>query len=389
MIRAVAIALVAASTAVVLSCEDDSGSAASAGGAGASTGGGSTSSGGFGGGGTTPVGGSDAGGSDPTGGSHAGGAGGAGGSVSPLHAVVVTFNTGTTDGMDHDAGPGDVYTEDDVQTSDQHYGNGLSWLPAVEATRQFFATLQPDVVAFQEIFHAEDCAIIPAQYHPGFYCETWSPGGPTVAQYVLGAGYQVACHLGKPDKCIGVRSGFGSIQGCSGDLCLDGLAGAQVQDCGSGSRIGRGVIDLAAGGTVTVVSVHGTSGILPADQGCRVQQIDQVFVDLGDGSSQPAASGVRSVVLGDFNTDPGRHTAFDVSAQRWNFFVGGSQAFHWISPIGSSAPPTYANLFNIDHVVSDGYEGTCWAAGVTPGHPDVYPPAYFDHKPLVCDVDVP
>lgn len=140
---------------------------------------------------------------------------------------------------------------------------------------------------------------------------------------------------------------------------------------------------------MTVVNVHGTSGLLPADQLCRVQQIDQVFVDLGDGLGQPAANGTRNLVLGDLNTDPGRNTAFDVSAQRWNAFVGDGKAFGWLSEVGSSAPPTYANLLNIDHLVGDVYEGSCWSAGVTAGHPDVYAPAYFDHKPLVCDVAVP
>lgn len=323
-----------------------------------------------------------------TGGGTTGGAGGSGGAAA-LQPTVVTFNSGTTSGNTHDAGPGDVYTSDDEDTSDQYYGNGLSWLPAVEATRVFFETLQPDIVVFQEIFHAEECVNIPAQYHTGFFCETWSPGDPTVAQHVLGPGYQVACHLGKPDKCAAVRTAFGSFQGCNDDFCLEGLAGGQVNGCGGGSRIGRGVIDLAGGGTMTVVNVHGTSGILFDDQDCRVQQIEQVFEDLLDGSGQPAANGARNVVMGDLNTDPARNTLFDISAQRWNDFVGGGNSFQWISEVGNNATPTYAGLLNIDHVASDTWSGSCWSAGVTPGHPDIYPPAYFDHKPLVCELQLP
>ena len=368
-------------------CGDGTNGAGGAGPTGGSAASGATTAGGH--GGSTSAGGSSTGGSAAAGATGGAATGGGGGSAAPLQALVVTFNTGTTEGLEHDAGPGDVYTSDDATTSNLYYGDGLAWLPAVEATRQFFATLQPDLVAFQEIFHPEDCASIPAPFHTGFYCEQWTADGPTVAQYVLGAGYQVACHLGKTDKCAAVRTAFGTFQGCSSDLCLDGLDGGQVQDCGSGSRIGRGVVDLAGGGTLTIVSVHGSSGILLADQQCRVQQIDQVFLDLGDGQGQPAANGIRNVVLGDFNTDPGRNTLFDLSAQRWNAFVGDGKIFHWVSPVGPAAPPTYAGLLNIDHVVSDAYEGSCWSAGVTPGHPDVYPPAYFDHKPLVCDIAVP
>jgi len=368
-------------------CGDDS-AADSTGGA--STGAGASAAGGSGDGG-------DAAGSGGAGASAAGGAatgggvvgGAGGGGPIPNQAVVVTFNTGTTSNMEHDAGAGDVYTSNDVDTSDQYYGNGLSWLPAVEATRAFFEGLQPDVVVFQEIFHPEECANIPAQFHTGFICESWSPGDLTVAQHVLGPGYQVACHLGKPDKCAGVRTAFGSFQGCSDALCIEGLDGGTVQNCGGGSRVGRGVINLVTGGTMTVVNVHGTSGISFDDQNCRVKQVEQVFQDLGDGLGQPAANGALNVVMGDLNTDPGRNTLLDLSAQRWNDFVGNGKAFDWVSEVGSNATPTYLGLFNIDHVASDTLQGGCWTAGVTVGHPDVYQPAYFDHKPMVCDLQLP
>ena len=244
-------------------------------------------------------------------------------------------------------------------------------------------------MVFQEIFHPEECANIPVENHAGFVCESWAPGDPTVAQMLLGSGYQIACHLNKDDKCAAVKTTFGSFRGCSTDLCLDGLDGARVMDCGGGSRIGRGVIDLVQGGTLTVVNIHGSSGILSADQDCREQQFEQVFVDLGIGDGRPGASGVRNVVLGDLNTDPGRHDSWDSSADRFNDFVGGNDPFQFITEVGSNAPPTYASLFNIDHVVSDVFAGTCWVAGVTQGHPNVTQTVIFDHKPVVCDINEP
>jgi len=197
--------------------------------------------------------------------------------------------------------------------------------------------------------------------------------------------YQVACHLGKDDKCLAVRKTFGSIVQCDDeDFCLEGLDGAEVDGCGNGSRIGRATIALEGGGEITVVNVHGTSGVLPDDAECRAAQVEQVFVDL-DG--EPAANGERNVILGDLNVDPGRTPSWlDESAGAWNEYVGGDQPFQWVTEIGWDAPPTYAGLLNIDHVVSDAFTGTCVVPGVTDGFDDVYPPAYFDHKPHVCQI---
>ena len=39
------------------------------------------------------------------------------------------------------------------------------------------------------------------------------------------------------------------------------------------------------------------------------------------------------------------------------------------------------------HVMSDRFAGSCWHAGVTPGHPNVLNTTYFDHKPAVCTIN--
>jgi len=301
--------------------------------------------------------------------------------------VAVTFNTGTSEGMNHDAPPDDGYSSSQAKLSDLYYGDGLAWTKAVTAAKAFFTQLDPDVVVFQEIFYAGDCPGIPQTAYKDFFCETWKLGDPTVAQHVLGAGWQVACHPGKPDKCAAVKKSFGAFRGCSTNFCLQGLEGYTIQGCGQGARVGRGNIDLVGGGELTLVNVHGSSGIAADDIKCREKQFEQVFKDLGDGA--PGASGKRNLVLGDLNTDPGRMALLDKSAERFNDFVGPGQNFHFISDVGLLAKPTYAGLFNIDHVVSDVFKGSCWSAGVTPGHPDVIQAVYFDHKPLICTVQIP
>ena len=76
----------------------------------------------------------------------------------------------------------------------------------------------------------------------------------------------------------------------------------------------------------------------------------------------------------------------DKSAKEWANHAGPGKKFHFISDVGLFAKPTYAGLFNIDHVVSDVLKGSCWSAGVTAGHPDVIKAVYFDHKPLVYTI---
>ncbi len=301
-------------------------------------------------------------------------------SAGGLEIVAVTFNTGTTPGLPHDDPPDDGYGSEQAAISDEYYGDGLAWVAAVDATRDFFADLQPDVVAFQEIFDSEECATVPPEAREGFVCEGWTSGDPTVAQTVLGSGYQIACQLGKPDKCLAVRLAFGSIRGCDDPLCLDGLDGAEVPGCGGGSRVGRGVVDLVAGGSLTVVSLHGTSGFDPADADCRTAQFEQVFEDL-DG--EPGANGERNLVLGDLNTDPARALDIDPSAQRLADFVGGGADFQYVSDVGETAPPSYLDFLNIDHVMSDAFSGSCVVPGIE-GEPPVYDGVYFDHKPIVC-----
>lgn len=289
--------------------------------------------------------------------------------------TLVTVNTGTTPGLGHDDDPTDGYTSDQAAVSDEWYGDGLAWLPAVDAMEAWLAAARPDVVAFQEVFDPSECEGIPDDAKVGFVCETWSPGDPTVAEQVLGPGYTVRCHPGRGDKCVGVRDGFGE---------LAPLEGWPVDGCGSGARVARGVI-TRSDGDVTVVSMHGSSGVSGEEQGCRVAQIDQIFVDLGDGS--PGVSGLRNVVLGDFNTDPHRFAGFDASAQRLAEVVGDSTPFAWLTPVGPDAPGSYGGLADIDHIASDvdfsavdcGYGGL----GDVPAVLDV---TYFDHRPALCVV---
>jgi hypothetical protein len=296
--------------------------------------------------------------------------------------VVMTFNTGTTLGLRHDDPPDDGYTSAQARTSDAWYGNGLAWRDAVEAVRRFVREIDPDIVAFQEMFYPEECSAVPAEARAGFVCETWKPGDPSVARVVLGDDYQIGYHPGKPNKCLGVHRRFGAIRGYDNDSPANWLQGFKLQGCGGGARVARAIVDRTSGETLTVISIHGTSGRKPADQACRVRQVERIFVDFGDGA--PGANGKQNLILGDFNTDPFLAAAIDPSAARWNDFVGEGKAFHFISKLGADAPRAYQRFADIDHVVSDVFRGSCRYPGLDRGTQPVFDGTYFDHTPVVC-----
>lgn len=311
---------------------------------------------------------------------------------SPQPLTVMTFNTGTSEQLPHDQAPDDGYGVAQALISDEHYGDGLAWQATVEATRGWFADVNEargpvDLVGLQEIFFSERCADIPSAARVGFVCESWQPGDLTVARYVLGDGYQVVCHPGKPDKCVAVRSAWGRVRGCAEDFCLSGGVGVTVPGCGSGSRVTRFVIDLAAGGSLTAVHIHGSSGLSAKDQGCRLKQFQALTGAMDDG--EPGLNGRAHVVLGDLNTDPHRFAAADPSAAWWAELPSASsteQPLEFVSQVGEEARPTYGGVVNIDHVLADLWTGDCWSAGVTPQTAPVWSGVYFDHSPMICDL---
>lgn len=296
--------------------------------------------------------------------------------------VVMTFNVGTTLGLGHDTGPNDGYTLTQAKTSDRWYGNGLAWRPAIAAVRETIKRVDPDIVAFQEIFDCQECEQIPVEQRTGFVCENWSPGDPNVARTVLGDEYQIAYHPGKRSKCMAVHRRFGKLLGCNGRDRENVLEGFPVEGCGSGARVARAIVERADGQRLTIISLHGTSGFSAQDQRCRVKQVEQIFVDFGDG--KPGVRGAHNLILGDFNTDPGRARSVDASANRWNQFVGDGKPFHFVSKSGASAPRSYRGFADIDHIVSDRYRGSCRYLGLDPQSPTVWEGVYFDHVPVIC-----
>lgn len=301
----------------------------------------------------------------------------------PKQITVVTFNVGTSKGQAHDQG-NDGYTSEHAKIADKLYHNSLSWNPAEIGLTSYLAQLKPEIVAFQEMFYDPWCEEITVDPQLDFVCKTYTKARPLQIERLLGTDYQVACAAGKEDNCIGVKKSMGRIKGCPLDApCIGGLDGmGPPGGCTKRPRVGTVVIELPSGREIAVVVVHGTSGLKLDDMLCRRDQFKQIFVDRGDG--KPAAFGPTNIVLGDLNTDPFQNF-LDPSAALWNQHVGPGKPFHFIS---AAVPKSYLGLFSIDHVVSDKLSGSCVVVGASPGTQPVIDAVYWDHKPIVCKVDL-
>lgn len=292
---------------------------------------------------------------------------------------VVTLNAGAGKSVDRlrDANAG--YGPAQAALADHWYGNGLAWPAVVRDVRRFLDAVDADIVGLQEVFHSEHCADIPPSAREGFVCETWQPGDSTVVQRILGEAYQVACHPGKPDKCLAVHRRLGQFAGCEDALCLRGLEGLDDDGCGAGNRVAAATVRLVGGGALRVVHVHGTSGLARADTRCRLGQVEAIFAEGG------ASSGF-GVVLGDFNTDPGRVTWLDPAARALRQSARPPGHYRFMTDVGLFVRPTFLSFLNIDHVLAAGMAGDCWYAGRTPQTSPVSDLVYLDHTAVVCDL---
>jgi len=319
--------------------------------------------------------------------------------VAPRTFTLVTFNTGTTDNLSH-AGDPDGYTDAMAGIEASFYGNNLAWMKAQQALRTMLETLQPDVLAFQELYYdglcTDDCAGAQAS-DPALFasacqgtewaCGTWTEDAPITVRRILPDGYAVACAPGHPDNCVAVRKAFGTLKDCDDGPCIDGLDGRPPQNgCTGGARVATAVVQVTDGPEIAVVDVHTVAG---TNQDCRKAQFQQVFEDRGDG--KPAAFCAHNIVAGDMNIDPFL-MQYDVSVDYWNQHVGEGRPFHYLSSSSQEGPDTHPwSFMKLDHVVSDSLQGSCVVLGVTEGTaaPLSEGSTYFDHRPVLCTVTLP
>lgn len=323
----------------------------------------------------------------------------------PATFVVMTFNVGTTEKMDH-AYDEDGYDNRLATINAEYFGNNLAWLKARQAVRDIVDRHRPDIVAFQELFFDPDCDAIcdelegPPDHADAcdpetgvFACADWQGAATSLltVRHALGPDYEIACAPNHNDNCIGVRRDFGLLAVASdatetAGAWLAGLDGMPPPSlCSRGSRVATGVVTVKNGPEIAVVDVHTVAG---QNADCRVDQFTQVFVDRGDG--KPAAFGDNNIVLGDMNIDP--FLFDDASVDYWNDHVGPGKPFDYLSSGDASGPMTHPGTFSrLDHVISDTMTGSCVVLGITDGTvaPLSETSTYFDHRPVLCTVNMP
>lgn len=292
---------------------------------------------------------------------------------------VVTLNTGSGKAVKAAAEENAGFGPEQSALADQWYGNGLAWSAFIEEVQQFFKHVDPDIVGLQEIFYSGHCPGIPRAARKDFVCEHWQPGDRTVAELILGDAYQIACHPGRPDKCLAVHRRLGEFIDCDQSFCLEGLTSLDDGYCGRGGRTAGTQIQLKTGGKLSVVHLHTSSGASLTEARCRSRQIKAAFT----GDKTPPEFGL---ILGDFNTDPGRLTWVDPSSRTLARQARPPSHYRFISDVGLFTRPTFLGFLNIDHVLAAGMEGECWYPGRTPGKPPISKNTYLDHTAVVCDV---
>ena len=309
-----------------------------------------------------------------------------------LHFTVMTFNVGTTDFLPHDndekRGEGDGYTSAHAAENAKKYSNNLAWMPAERALTELLAERKVDVVLFQELYFDPWCEEVEVDPAMEFVCNDYSAERAWQVRRLLGDEYHIACAAGHRDNCVGVRRSFGEIEGCNGDdVCMSGVVGfPPAGGCTKGERVGTVAVRVMGGPVIHVVNAHVVSGMSEEDMACRKSHFEQIFVDRGDGV--PAANGRYNIVGGDMNTDPFLMADGDPSARFWNLHVGAGKEFHYVSSGDASGPPTLSSLFHIDHIISDSATGSCVVAGQSAGVAHVMETSYWDHRPVICDVEL-
>ncbi len=311
-------------------------------------------------------------------------------SYAPLPFQVVTFNVGTSSQTLHDtdeqAGDGDGYTSTQAEYINDYLGNSLAWNPAEDALRDWLAKHHPEVVAMQELMYDPWCADAPAPPAGlGLVCEGYKGGQPLAAERLLGKAYHLAYTVGQEDLWVGVRKDFGHFRDCPETGLCTKLEGQGVfGECNESPRVTSIVVQVHDGREFVLVNAHTTAGMTEADQACRAKQIEQIFLDAGDG--EPLANGAVNLVLGDMNTDPFLFAGADASANTWNQYVGPGKSFHYLSADNPEGPATHVTTMRLDHVVSDVLTGSCVVPGGSPGLPLIMKTTFFDHRPVLCDV---
>jgi endonuclease/exonuclease/phosphatase family metal-dependent hydrolase len=270
--------------------------------------------------------------------------------AAPLHVVVA--NVGNLD--EAKGGP---------CPSEPYHGATCS-IAQEQAVRANLDRLQPDVIVLLEVLNASACLRAPRTRNPDHVCTHYEARRPyqQVERYV-GPGYTSLCN---GFTCVATRL---AVKGCPGGAtCMQALERAPVPEACRPDNTGVWRAQLQHGGEpLTLVVAHALPAVAPAGDACRAAQLLQAFDDL------PAPG--RTLVAGDFNTDPYRFPwRVMSSAAVWRDWVGEGRRFEALS----DGEPSWVGLGRYDYLLTDHGFGACELIDLDA------PLDTFDHRALDC-----
>jgi endonuclease/exonuclease/phosphatase family metal-dependent hydrolase len=246
--------------------------------------------------------------------------------------------------------------------------------------------LLPDVVSLQEVLSPWQCEEDPTG-KKGLVCS--EPQTEPQARRLLGDHYTIVCDSRNQFTCIGVRTDFATVEGCSiGAYCTNGRTGDILESCDTGFTVSAITVTTFNDLTFDVVNAH----LQSTNTHCRTQMISQIFGRRPD--STKIINEDLVLLMGDFNLDPWRD--HDHSAEYWRSFIDlgwQGKAFKYHNPFdGSDLPlPTSHVLFRrrtVDLVLSNFAVGKCKVMGTSEDTQRIDGGKGMDHKSLFGELEI-
>jgi endonuclease/exonuclease/phosphatase family metal-dependent hydrolase len=306
--------------------------------------------------------------------------------VFPAVAAGVLVASGcASEDISPDAVPVSVldYNIGNPNADDEHYPLRLKDQAYEDHLGQELRALAPDVVFLQEVLPPTHCATF-TETDAAYTCYD-AANRESPIRRLLGDDYSIVCDARQHVECIGVRVGFGVIDGVTpGGFVLDGAATPPLPMDACNYAAGECSDDACdAEATVSAVTVTTDFGDLRVvhvhpnaaganDMGvytgapCRARQLTQVFEGLAGFGDDPLVTSRPTLIGGDFNMDPVR-LASDEEEALWQRHVGPGQRFVDLNPVDAEGLQfaTHSQNFGlaIDHVLADRVTGGCMVHG--------------------------
>lgn len=265
-----------------------------------------------------------------------------------------------------------TYNIGNPDQSEPHYPLRLSYQDYEDFIGARIREVAPDVVVLQEVLSNDHICGDFQESDPERTCFDFMNRTDPVRR-ILGGDYTIVCDQNLQTECIGVRTGFGGIEGVAitPSLPLPSCNWAAGEcdpgECDRESTVSAVVVTTSQG-NFRLVHLHPHAGnfesLFDFDTGedCRALQFRQAFE--GYGGEGPLVGTGTTLVLGDWNIDEFFLGNDEEAVLARN--VGCDQRFRLLNPVERDGFLTATNReadFSLDRVALDRGAGECMIYG--------------------------